>query len=243
MDDITFNYRVFFEKLTRKISVYAAQIIMVLREDNEFLLQWVTANTAAGLGIFVGISLYSLTFNTSHPLLFLLGILVSGVLGVVAQAALFGVMQWLVLKQRIKQISGIVWTLGTTLTLPLSFYLAFLSTNLIFKGILDLKTTQLYSFEYYLIYLITVGALLGTVQWRILRAYIYQAHWWILASIIGVSIGAGSTILIYNAYIFVSFPQVENILFWGTLGGIVGGALFGIATCIPLSWLLRRQIT
>jgi hypothetical protein len=73
--------------------------------------------------------------------------------------------------------------------------------------------------------LFSVGVVMGILQWVVLRQYLRQAGWWILASTVGWSVGWGTTIAVV--------PLEIGILTEPLLGAAVG----------MLQWLvLRRQL-
>jgi hypothetical protein len=87
---------------------------------------------------------------------------------------------------------------------------------------------------------ILFGILIGLVQWPVLRREIPRASTWVLASVVGWTVGAAVSYLFLNA-IFpgnqasqASFPLVAVVD--SGLTGLVAGAITGLA----LVWLVRQ---
>jgi len=76
---------------------------------------------------------------------------------------------------------------------------------------------------------IAIGAMIGILQWLVIRRYLGSSGWWILASAAGSSAAFALGLAIVGA---------SNGA-W-VLGGIVGGALGGAAVG-ALQWLLLRK--
>jgi hypothetical protein len=64
---------------------------------------------------------------------------------------------------------------------------------------------------------LVLGIVVGIAQWLVLRQWVHQAGWWVLASLAGWTIGLG-----------------------GLLGVTVVGAVVGAVTGFALDWLLRQ---
>ncbi|UCF06623.1 MAG: hypothetical protein JSV33_06245 [bacterium] len=85
---------------------------------------------------------------------------------------------------------------------------------------------------------IGTGAVTGLLQWLLLRRYIRQSGWWVLASTLGlgVSLGLyGIVHLVWMVPFHMGWPL--GILGWG-LAYLLGGALVGL----PQQRILRRSL-
>jgi hypothetical protein len=84
---------------------------------------------------------------------------------------------------------------------------------------------------------ILFGILIGLVQWPVLRREIPRASTWILASVVGWTLGAAISYLVLNALITgdqASLPLVAVVD--SGLTGLVAGMITGLA----LVWLVRQ---
>ncbi len=89
------------------------------------------------------------------------------------------------------------------------------------------------------------GAVLGAMQWLVLRRQIYGVGWrWILATTVGSTIGQSIVFIVGSAnnnYVssddFSSLVQISNILTFVLLCAAFG-ALIGVMQC----WVLRQQV-
>ena len=128
----------------------------------KFRLYWVLAST-------VGIVIIYATLGLAQFVFYMDRLELAGV-GAVA-GAVAGIMQWLVLRRRISRagwwvlVSAIGWAMGSIV-----FF---------------------YSYYRYTFWsgLVVAGAVVGIMQWLVLRRHISQAGWWILASAGGVVAG------------------------------------------------------
>jgi len=80
----------------------------------------------------------------------------------------------------------------------------------------------------YVVVVASYGAVIGIIQWLVLRREIDEAGWWILANILGSAIG--TTVGIASA------AGINAIV-----GFLAGFVTFGIITGVALVWLLREE--
>lgn len=185
-----------------------------------FWLQWVFASTVGwSSGAFLGYFLLS-----SWPLLWATFF---GGLG-----AAVGIMQWLVLRQRIHRAgwwvlasvaAGIV---GLIVGWPLGFSLRAALGDAIFYAVT------------WPTHFAIVGGVGGVIQWFLLRRQVYQASIWVLASSLGwaafgLSLGTVNTIV--GAMLGGLFEAIDFVLDF-----VVGGLLAGAITGAAMVWLLRH---
>ena len=126
--------------------------------------------------------------------------------------AIVGTMQWVVLR-RLVSWSG-CWMLASLVVCSVG-WVAGLRYSLSWKEPFVLGAV--------------IGALIGIMQWLVLRPQVSQAGWWVLASIVGW----GSFEVVFAA---------RSVVGVATRGAIVG-AVFGISTGTALVWLLQYPIT
>jgi len=91
-----------------------------------------------------------------------------------------------------------------------------------------------------------LGVSLGIGQWFILRQRISQAGWWVLASMVGMTIGLGLGRFLgealYEAVLGSLGKGLAQILATVTFATLLFGG-FGAITGIALLWLLRQSAT
>ena len=140
------------------------------------------------------------------------GFVVAILLGVVMTGAAVGVIQWLVLR---REVSGAGWwVLASTVGWVMGTAAAGL-------GILLVGLQEFSPVSASLVFSVMVGAVVGVLQWLILRRQLRRAGWWVPASIVGWAMGQA-------AHGAIGLPAV----------GAVSGAITGIA----LVRLLRQPI-
>ena len=140
------------------------------------------------------------------------GFVVAIPLLVVMTGAAVGVMQWLVLR---REVSGAGWwVLASTVGWVMGKAAAFL--GILFVGLQGFSPVSAN-----IVSGAVVGAVVGVLQWLILRRQLRRAGWWVLASTVGWVMGQA-------AHGAIGLPAV----------GAVSGAITGIA----LVRLLRQPI-
>lgn len=139
---------------------------------------------------------------------------------------LIGVVQWLILRQRVAwarwwvPVSILGWFTGMMLapTVPSGLNVAL--------SLMQKETRMAYTLLAWLVF----GLAIGTAQWYILRWQVHRAGRWILANMIGWTIGL-------------------NVVEYGkeglgiVLSSVVAGVIFGVITGISLAWLLRSPVS
>jgi len=71
------------------------------------------------------------------------------------------------------------------------------------------------------------GAVVGILQWLVLRRQVSRAGWWVLAS----TVGLGLSMAVAGAFLDMEL-----------VGLLVGGAVLGAVTGGALVWLLRQPV-
>lgn len=136
-------------------------------------------------------------------------------------AAALGALQWLLLRPRLKlakwwvPASIVAWPLG----LAASYLVHALSAQLL--GVSHLPIA---------LYAAAATAVVGAVQWLLLRRELSGAGWWIPANAVGWGLGFG-----------LGFRAGGASALTLALGGLLSGAIGGAVTGAVLVWLLRRQ--
>ena len=199
-----------------------------------FWLGWVLAST---VGWFVG-------FIIGFILLAIVGDIVGedngmNVLGLILGAFIFGaslgsmvgILQWLVLRRRVSRAGW--WVLASTAGfivgwggVEVAMYMAFgfpeeMGGMSSFTNVLGQAVVPALG-----------GAVMGTLQWLILRGKVSRAGWWVLASTVGWALGV----------------TVAEIIPWGVeemeilSSLVVTGTVLGAVTGAALVWLLRQPV-
>ncbi len=188
-----------------------------------FWLGWVAAST---VGMFIGFFMIFLIYGLLEALLgsavtddlfeieWLLGLVLGIMLGIVV-----GILQWLVLQGRVSRVGW--WILASAAAgygISLAFFIG-IEESLSFG--LFLRFTGVAALG---------GAVMGTLQWLVLRGKVSRAGWWVLASAVGWALGMA----------------VSRAISWGpddaVLALAVTGAVMGAVTGAALVWLLRQSV-
>ena len=186
-----------------------------------FWLKWVSVNTVASLlGTMISVQLYSLIGQVTSVVQteglngetlkgnwFTLALRYGLIIAIhVIPGIIIGLFQWYVLQQWIPRQKWWVlatatgWVLGSASVILISLVIPSSFIRSILIGVL-------------------FGGLFGSIQWLVLRRWVYEANWWILSGLVGMVIGS-----VLNW--IITFPF---------LGDIIGLALMGL----PLVWLLQ----
>ena len=184
-----------------------------------FWLRWVLASLlgfAMG-GVLGGVALDALAFG-------------EGFAGMIVFGAIFGaaggMMQWLVLRRNVNQTGG--WVLATAIGCTL----AGIATELGFRRLpfSEALIAAMIAFA------AVAGVAGGILQWLVLRRRVARAGWWVLTSIVGLTVGMG-----IGGPIAITLAQagspIEASIVLGVLFGLGVGAIPGAA----LLWLLRQS--
>lgn len=158
------------------------------------------------------------------------------VLAGVVEGAVLGFAQWLVLRRYIQNMARREWVLATALAAGVAWTIGMLPSTL---G--DLAT---------LIPMVLVGgavllgavfvASIGFAQWLVLRRYIQNAGWWVLANAVAWPLGV--------AVPFIGLamvPEGAHVVVWvvvGVVSGLLMGVVVGAITGMALVWLLRTHL-
>ncbi len=81
-----------------------------------------------------------------------------------------------------------------------------------------------------------VGLFLSVVQWHSLRCYAREAGWWIPATTVGMTLGAG----IGGAATYYAISGSDNFISTWQAGGVLSAALTGLLIASP-QWLVVRN--
>ncbi len=193
--------------------------------ESGWLGRWIAAN-ALGLGM--GMALFAAVAEGIEQSGVLgspeLGDGVGHLIGLALAGALFGVMQWLVLRRHVARTGWGV--LGTAVGLTAGYIGGYIMGGPPFDFILAPALA---------------GLLGGVGQWFALRRHVVGAAWWILATPLGFLIGGivGTAI----AIIGLGDALGGSYLAWIVLNGVVyvvAGAIGGSLSGSVLMWLLRR---
>jgi hypothetical protein len=184
----------------------------------DFWLRWVLASFlgfAMG-GVLGGVALYALAFG-------------EGFEGMVIFGAIFGAaggtMQWLVLRRNVDRSGG--WVLATAI----GGTLAGIAGELVFRRLPFYQASIIAP----LAGATTTGVVGGILQWLVLRRRVVHAGWWVLASILGPTVGMGVGGPIVRT-LSLARSTIEAPIVFGVLFGLGMGAIPGAA----LVWLLKH---
>ena len=139
--------------------------------------------------------------------------------GVVVGVTVAGVLQWLVLRQRMARAAWwIVASLVSGLVAGGVIYGVGGDAGFTAEVATDLDVGWVVEAGLY-------GAVLGVLQWLVLRGQVALSGLWVLASIVGWVVGD---------------PVCSSLMDFGALSWVVFGAVYGAITGIALVWMLRQ---
>ena len=181
-----------------------------------FWFQWVLANMVGGVvGFFVGLLVVQWANN----------IMVSFRLAVFGTVfgAVVGSLQWWVLRKRLSQARW--WILATALASAILFS----TSDVLSNAVRDVVSNTVIQG---VVISSLIGLVIGSAQWLVLRKQLSQSHWWILASVLGI------TATLFASFYYSRLEQASswNFIFWLSIFGIIYGVITGFA----LVWLLRQ---
>ncbi len=133
---------------------------------------------------------------------------------------------------------GILWMLVTTVAWAIGFVMGFALAH-IGEAVEPFIGSVLGGILAYVIFGAASGAVVGLVQWLVLRRQISRAGWWILASAAGLAVATGAGIVV--AWLTGYSIELANFAVLGRWVAVaaLGGAVIGI-----LQWfVLRRQVS
>ena len=183
--------------------------------------QWVRANIVGWfVGLFVGLFVVVLVGGWVDNTI--------GSFGLAVLAPIFGTVvgsfQWWVLRKRLPQARW--WVLATALASAIGFLIAMAVSNAVSVFVSDAVIIDTVSYS-------LMGLVIGSAQWLVLRKQIYQSHWWILASVLGIA--ATLFAIVYSSR-FEGGSFLQSYL---SLFGIFG-IIYGVITGFALVWLLPQ---
>ena len=133
-----------------------------------------------------------------------------------------GIPQWLVLRRRISGVSW--WVLASAAAGIVVIFLFFSFIDI-------LEPLSFGSFLRYTGIAALGGAVIGILQWFVLRGKVSRAGWWVLASTVGWALGMA----------------VSEVIPWGgtdedsLVPSVMTGVVLGAVTGAALVWLLRQS--
>jgi hypothetical protein len=209
--------------------------------------RWVMANAIGeviGLGAVaaVGVSLV-LTLATTRGVtarLVMAGVMI---LAGTFEGVVIGVAQWWVLRRSLRQLNWRAWMLATVIGAFVAWTLGMIPSTLI--GATEAAATPPPEISHALRYALAalmgavLGPLLGLPQWWVLRRYVPQAAWWVLANTAAWAVGmpvvfVGASLLRPGGF---SMSLVVIAIAALASTGAVVGAIHGTV----LVWLLRSR--
>ena len=141
--------------------------------------------------------------------------------GVVVGVTVAGVLQWLVLRQRMDRAAWwIVASLVSGVVAGGVIYGVGGDAGFSAEVATDLDVGWVVEAGLY-------GAVLGVLQWLVLRGQVALSGLWVVASIVGWVVGD---------------PVCSSLMDFGALSWVVFGAVYGAITGLVLVWLLRQPM-
>ena len=139
--------------------------------------------------------------------------------GVVVGVTVAGVLQWLMLRQRMARAAW--WIVASLVS-------GVVAGGVIFGVGGDAGFTAEVARDLDVGWVVEAGlygAVLGVLQWLVLRGQVALSGLWVLASTVGWIVGD---------------PVCSSLMGFGTLSWVVFGAVYGAITGLVLVWLLRQ---
>ena len=186
-----------------------------------FWLWWVLAST---IGFPVGAAAaFIVSFN------------VPGAVGGAVGGAVVGILQWLVLRQQLSRTGW--WVLASTVGIAVFGDVVWYSSTtvewVITGGALSFTVAMSVGFA-------VGGAVVGILQWLVLRQHLSRAGWWVLASTVGFPVGAAVYVAVFQAVNLALGGDLSAAFIERAMGFAVAGAVVGAITGTALVWLLRQ---
>lgn len=149
---------------------------------------------------------------------------------------LIGLTQWLVLWKRFPKSGW--WILATAIGFGLAWSPAWeLAIAILRSGWGNWN----YSIEWPIVLGVT-GAIVGLLQWLVLRRWVYWAGWWIVASPLA-GIAAGVLAMIVFDVVFRYMDSSILAWFLPVITGLAAGLVYGIITGYVLARLSLNPVT
>ncbi|MDE5095705.1 MAG: hypothetical protein O4804_16225 [Trichodesmium sp. St11_bin5] len=182
-----------------------------------FWFQWVLANM---VGWFVGLFVFGFLGEVVDNTIGSFGLAVFGTVF----GAVVGSLQWWVLRKRLSQARW--WILATVLASAILFSTAVVLSNAVSDVVSNTVIQGVVISS-------LMGLVIGSAQWLVLRKQIYQSHWWILASVLGIA--ATLFAIVYSS-------RLEQMSIWDLILFLLGifGIIYGGITGFALVWLLPQ---
>ena len=166
------------------------------------------------------------------------GVMGGAVVGAVG-GSVVGILQWLVMRQHLTRAGW--WVLANTVGFAVYDVIA---VSVMPYGVPLRYVAQLHVFE--AVYIVTGvaagGAVVGILQWLVLRQHLTRAGWWVLASTVGLAVGF--IVVDVTDLAFTVSKALGNEMGAAIIGVIVSfatrGAVGGAITGSALVWLLRQ---
>lgn len=206
-------------------------------ERRQFWIKW-TINCALGelIGIACAGSIAFLTtmyFGEPETIgikfLTLFAMIIAGTI----EGTVLSLFQWHILVKRISSIPRKEWMLYTIMVAVLGWVIG-MTPSLFFvtedadpQGV-PVEPDPVIYYMMSIILGICLGALFGLFQWFVLKKYVKKASRWILANMMGWTLG------MFFIFLFASIPDENSslpfIILSGAIGGILAGVSVGIVT-------------
>jgi hypothetical protein len=90
---------------------------------------------------------------------------------------------------------------------------------------------------------VLAGAVVGILQWVVLRRLVKRAGWWVIASIVGWFVGLIVGMFLANSAGLTTSTGLEDWRTQHAIVGLVAGVVSGAITGIMLVWLFRSPVS
>lgn len=228
-----------------KVQTYPANLTIETHERWMLWRRWLVANLigeflglgiAGALGALITVSLGD-TIQTSTWLILGLTLIVAAAI----EGSIVGLAQWWVLHRYLSALTRRTWLWATILGGEIAWMVGMSIGSLggdLFAGQTTLDP-NLIGLIFGTLLGPIVGAMLGVVQWFVLRQYVAAAGWWVLANALAWTAGM---FVIFAAMIFVdeTTPVLWVVVTWA-VSGILAGATVAAIHGTFLVWLLRHH--
>jgi hypothetical protein len=208
--------------------------IIVNKVGRGFWLRWMSASD---MGLVVGFALYfQLVVGFASELSFGLQTLIS-IAGGIFLGASIGLAQWLVLRKQISWPGQ--WIIASTAGGAVG------GTVALIAGEITGEVTDAGFYGALAVGAAVIGISLGIAEWLVLRRYVSQAGWWVLASTVGIVVAIGlSNVLgqaLHSVILSIVGDDIARFLAMLIFGGLLLMGYGGITGAV-LVWLLRQTV-